>query len=131
MTLVRTHPREAEVLVTAADAMRPFGPQVHDDMTVEVALSVLVSSRAGHLLLCDEDGRCAGMVTKDQLMAARSRSSYTDRTRLRAIAYDHGPFTSSVTPVRVAERAMRDRQLGASPVVDTDGYALGVLALLP
>ncbi|MFE9292183.1 hypothetical protein ACFYNK_00305 [Streptomyces niveus] len=36
------------VLRTAADAMDTGGPQVCDDMTVEVALSVLVGARTGH-----------------------------------------------------------------------------------
>lgn len=98
-------------------------------MVVDVALSVLISARVGHLLVHDEDGRCAGLVSRAQLTAHRSGSWYSERTRLRDIVHDRGPFTSSATSVCDAERAMRDREVGASPVIDEDGYTLGILAL--
>ncbi|MFJ3231499.1 hypothetical protein [Streptomyces sp. NPDC086787] len=105
------------------------GPQVDDHMAVDVALSVLIGARVPHLLLRDEDGRCTGLVTRDQLSAHRGGSWYSDRTRLRDIPLDRGPFTSSVTALGEAEDAMRGRTLNASPVIDEHGYALGVLAL--
>ncbi|WSA97456.1 CBS domain-containing protein [Streptomyces sp. NBC_01795] len=105
------------------------GPQAHGDMSVDVALSVLSSARAAHLLIRDEDGRCTGLVTAAQLAAHRSGTWYTDRTRLHDIAHDRGPFIAAATSVHEAERAMRARELGTSPVIDPDGYALGVLAL--
>ncbi|MFF3322781.1 CBS domain-containing protein [Streptomyces sp. NPDC002889] len=114
---------------SAGDVMGPLGPQVCDDMMVDVALSVLVSARSGHLIICDQDGRCTGLVTRAQLENHRRDSWYTERTRLRDIVHDRAPFTSSATPVRTAERAMRDRQLEASPVVDGEGCTIGVLAL--
>lgn len=58
-------------------------PEVWDDMTVEVALSVLAGARVGHLLVCDADGQCVGRVTRARLSAARSGAAYTDRVRLR------------------------------------------------
>ncbi|MFI9549575.1 CBS domain-containing protein [Streptomyces sp. NPDC052016] len=115
--------------LTAGDAMHAPGPQVDDHMTVDVALSVLIGARVPHLLLQDEDGRCAGLVTRAQLSAHRGGSWYSDRTRLRDIALDRGPFTSSVAALGEAEAAMRVRTLDASPVIDEHGYALGVLAL--
>ncbi|MFI0815015.1 CBS domain-containing protein [Streptomyces sp. NPDC021098] len=111
--------------------MSPPGPQAGDDMFVDVALSVLAGARADHLLVRDEDGRCAGLVARAQLSAHRGASWYTEETRLRDIPHDRGPFTSPVTAVGEAERRMRERALRASPVVDEDGYALGVLALAP
>jgi CBS domain-containing protein len=115
--------------LTARDAMNAPGPQVEDHMTVDVALSVLIGARVTHLLLRDEDGRCAGLVTRSQLAAHRGGSWYTDRTRLRDIPLDRGPFTPSAAVLSVAEAAMRLRTLDASPVIDEQGYALGVLAL--
>ncbi|WSP95972.1 hypothetical protein OG332_22875 [Streptomyces sp. NBC_01233] len=53
MTLVQMQPRSANanpVHRTVEDAMEAAGPQVCDDMTVEVALAVMASARAGHLL---------------------------------------------------------------------------------
>ncbi|MDX3540492.1 CBS domain-containing protein [Streptomyces sp. MB09-01] len=132
MTLVQMQPRSVSanpVRQAVVDAMEAAGPQVCDDMTVEVALSVMASARAGHLLVCDEDGLCAGLVTPAQLAAVRDGDTYTDRVRLRDVLGDRGPFTSPLTTMAEAEHAMRYRRLDALPVVDEQGSALGVLAL--
>ncbi|MET8177319.1 CBS domain-containing protein [Streptomyces sp. NPDC005336] len=132
MTLVQMQLRSMSatpVHRTAADAMDTGGPQVCDDMTVEVALSVMASARTGHLLVCDNDGLCTGLLTQAQLTAARDSSAYTDRIQLRDILGDRGPFTSPVTTLAEAEHAMPYRQLNALPVVDEHGRTLGVLAL--
>ncbi|MEU7422298.1 hypothetical protein [Streptomyces sp. NPDC040750] len=111
--------------------MHAPGPQVDEHMMVDVALSVLIGARVPHLLLQDADGRCTGLVTRDQLAAHRGGSWYIDPTRLRDIPLDRGPFTPSTTVLDDAEAAMRVRTLDVSPVVDEQGYALGVLALTP
>ncbi|WP_330458375.1 CBS domain-containing protein [Streptomyces sp. NBC_00820] len=132
MTLVQTHPRAMSTDAahrTVADAMDAAGPQVPDDMTVEVALSVMAAARTGHLLVCDEDGQCTNLVTRARLTTLRDSSGYTDRVRLRDITDAGGPFASPLTTVAEAEHAMRHRRLGALPVVDEHGTALGVLAL--
>jgi CBS domain-containing protein len=110
--------------------METAGPQVCDDMTVEVALSVMDSARTAHLLVCDNDGVCTGLLTQAQLTAARDSSVYTDRIQLRDILVDPGPFASPATTMTEAEHAMRYRRLDALPVVDEHGTALGVLALV-
>ncbi len=132
MTLVQMQPRSANAELThrtVDDAMEAAGPQVCDDMTVEVALAVMAGSRADHLLICDEDGLCIGLVTRDRLTAVRDSAAYTDRVRLRDVRGDRGPFASPVTAMAEAEHAMRYRKLTALPVVDEQGCALGVLAL--
>ncbi|WP_405491868.1 CBS domain-containing protein [Streptomyces sp. NBC_00096] len=132
MTLVQMQPRSAHadlVRRTVDDAMEAAGPQVCDDMTVEVALAVTASSRTDHLLVCDEDGLCTGLITRERLSAIRDSAAYTDRLRLRDVLGDRGPFTSPMTAMAEAEHAMRYRKLAALPVVDEQGSALGVLAL--
>ncbi|MBT2445273.1 CBS domain-containing protein [Streptomyces sp. ISL-36] len=109
--------------------MDEVGPQVGDDMTVEVALCVMAGARAGHLIVRDDDGRCTGLVTRAQLTAVRDGSAYTDRIRLREITGNDEPFTSPLTAMSEAEHAMRGRRLRALPVVDEHGTALGVLTL--
>ncbi|MFI6419614.1 hypothetical protein ACIBG6_19740 [Streptomyces sp. NPDC050842] len=102
MTLVQTQPRSANVTPadrSVTDAMDTTAPRVCDDMTVEVALSVVISARAGHLIICDDDGLCTRLVTRAQLAAVRDSSAYTDRIRLRDVPGDRGPFTSSRTPI--------------------------------
>jgi CBS domain-containing protein len=132
LTLVQTQTRPVSahpVHSTVADAMDAAGPQVWEDMTAEVALSVMAAARTGHLVVCDEDGLCTGLVTRARLTAVRDSSGYTDRIRLRDIADVIGPFASPLAARAEAERAMRCRRLGALPVVDEHGSALGVLAL--
>ncbi len=132
MTPVQEQPRPAHadpVRRTVAEVMEAAGPQVCDDMTVEVALSVMTGARAGHLVVCDEFGECTGLVTRARLTALRDSAAFTDRIRLRDIAGAPGPFTSPRTTMAEAEHAMRYRRLRALPVVDEHGSALGVLAL--
>ncbi|WP_374774995.1 CBS domain-containing protein [Streptomyces sp. NBC_01310] len=132
MTLVQMQPRSTNanpVHRTVDAAMEAAGPQVCDDMTVEVALAVMASARAGHLLVCDEDGLCTGLVTRAGLATVRDSAAYTDQVRLRDLLGDRGPVTSPLTTMVEAEHAMRYRGLDALPVVDEQGSALGVLAL--
>ncbi|MFJ2825840.1 CBS domain-containing protein [Streptomyces toxytricini] len=132
MTLVQMQPRPVGADLahrTAHDAKKAAGLQVCDDMTVEVALSVMNSAPAGHLLVCDNDGVCTGLVTQAQLTTIRDSDAYTDRVRLREIVGGRGPFASPTTTVAEAEHAMRYRRLDALPVTDGQGSALGVLAL--
>ncbi|MFE4051197.1 CBS domain-containing protein [Streptomyces sp. YIM B13518] len=132
MTLVQTRFRPAtahRVHSTVADTMDAAGPQVWEDMTVEVALSVMAAARTGHLVVCDDDGLCTGLVTRARLAVVREGSGSTDRIRLRDIVDVVAPFASPLTTRAEAERAMRHRRLGALPVVDGQGNALGVLAL--
>ncbi|GAB2767272.1 CBS domain-containing protein [Streptomyces bullii] len=110
MTLVHVQSRPASahpVHCTVADTMHAAGPQVWEDMTVEVALSVMAAARTGHLVVCDEDGKCTGLVTRARLTTVSDGSGYTDRIRLREIADVIVPFASPLTPRAEAERAMR------------------------
>ncbi|MEU4034924.1 CBS domain-containing protein [Streptomyces collinus] len=132
MTLVQTQPRPAAtdpVHRTAVEVMDAAGPQVCDDMSVEVALAVMAAARTGRLVVCDQDDQRTGLVTRTELAAVRDSSAYTDRVRLRDILGDHGSSTSPVTTMAEAEHAMRTRRLGVLPVVDEQGSALGILAL--
>ncbi|MBQ0949805.1 CBS domain-containing protein [Streptomyces sp. RK76] len=93
MTLLQTHPRPTDtdaVHRTVADAVEAAGPQVWDDMTVEVALSVMAAARTGHLVVCDQDGQHTGLVTRARLTAVRNGSAYTDWVRLRDITDELG-----------------------------------------
>ena len=132
MTPVQIQPRSTRATAeggTVADAMDTAGARVCDDMTVEVALSVMASDRTGHLLVCDDDGLCIGLVTNARLAAVREGSAYSDRVQLRDILGDRGPFTSPVTTLAEAGHMMRHGDVDALPVVDEHGSALGVFAL--
>ncbi|MFI5975734.1 CBS domain-containing protein [Streptomyces sp. NPDC051452] len=132
MTLIQTQTRPADtnpVHRVAVEVMDAAGPQVCDDMSVEVALTVMAAARTGRLVVCDQDDQRTGLVTRTELAAVRDSSDYTDRVRLRDILGDHGSSTSPVTTMAEAEHAMRTRRLGVLPVVDEQGSALGILAL--
>ncbi|MER7477683.1 CBS domain-containing protein [Streptomyces sp. NPDC126510] len=74
MTPARTH-HHAEV-----DA-----PRIRDDMTVEVALSLMAGARVDHLVLCDGDDQSTGLVTLARLTGLRNAPTYTDRVRVRDV----------------------------------------------
>ncbi|MGO4458679.1 hypothetical protein AB4039_15440 [Streptomyces sp. M-16] len=104
MTLVQMQPRSARPdpvhrtvgdAIDAVYAVDAAGPQVCDDMTVEVALAVMSSARTDRLLVRDEDGLRTGLVTLAQLAGVRDGSAYTDQVRLRAVIGERGPFVTS------------------------------------
>ncbi|WP_121746171.1 CBS domain-containing protein [Streptomyces sp. E2N166] len=131
MTLAQTQTRPMSTdaaYPTAADAMDAAGLHVWEDMTVEVALSVMAAAHTGHLVVRDEDGQYTGLVTRDRLNTVRDGSGYSDRVRLRDITGSDGPVAPPLTTLADAERAIRHRRLGALPVVYGHGNALGVLA---
>ncbi|GHF95033.1 CBS domain-containing protein [Streptomyces filamentosus] len=86
----------------AADAA---GPQVCDDMTVEVALAVMAGARTGHLLVCDNDDQRTGLVTRAQLTTVRDGAAYTDRLRLRDLPRSSAP-AHGTGPLRDASAAL-------------------------
>ncbi|MEU3933081.1 CBS domain-containing protein [Streptomyces sp. NPDC029044] len=60
-------------------------PRIRDDMTVEVALSLMAGARVDHLVLCDGDDQSTGVVTLARLTVLRNAPTYTDRVRLRDV----------------------------------------------
>ncbi|CQR59311.1 CBS domain-containing protein [Streptomyces leeuwenhoekii] len=114
---------------TVVDVMDAAGPQVWYDMTVEVALSVMAAARAEHLVVCDEDARYVGLVTRARLTAVQDSSGYTDRLRLGDITDGSGPFIPPLATREEAEDTVPFGRLGLVPVVDEHGSALGILAL--
>ncbi|MGW6755752.1 CBS domain-containing protein [Streptomyces sp. NPDC055006] len=131
MTPIQMHPRPASSAAahrTVAAAMDTAGPQVCDDMTIEVASSVMASARTEFLLICDNDGLCTGLITQAQLTAVCDSAAYTDRVQLRDVLDNRGPFASPVVTITETEHAVSRRRLAALPIVDEQGSAAGVLA---
>ncbi|KJK40427.1 hypothetical protein UK15_08920 [Streptomyces variegatus] len=60
-------------------------PRIRDDMTVEVALSLMAGARVDHLVLCDGDDQSTGLVTLARLTVLREAPTYSDRVRLRDV----------------------------------------------
>ncbi|MFE9645092.1 hypothetical protein ACFYO0_13455 [Streptomyces sp. NPDC006365] len=73
----------ASALPALAEVVGVSGLRVPDDMTVEVALSVMAGAHVEHLLLCDKDEQFTSSITRAQLAVVRDSSAYTDRIRLR------------------------------------------------
>ncbi|MGW5674688.1 CBS domain-containing protein [Streptomyces sp. NPDC003860] len=119
MTLVQmqpcpTRPTPARPAVT--DAVNTAGPRVCDDMTVEVALAVMAGAGTRHLLVCDNDDHCTGLVTRAQLTTVRSSPAYTDQLQLRDLS---GPQRTVHLGQNFAPgRAPRPHESVAPPVPD-------------
>ncbi|WP_329126350.1 CBS domain-containing protein [Streptomyces sp. NBC_01465] len=131
MTLVQMRPRTASAgpAHNTAETRVVGGPQVWDDMSVEVALAVMTAARTGRLVVCDQDGRRTGLVTRAELTAAREHSAYTDHVRLRDIIGDHGAPISPMSVAPDADHSMRSRRLGILPAIEGRGSGLGVPSL--
>ena len=82
----------ASALPTVAEVFGVSGLRVPDDMTVEVALSVMAGAHVEHLLLCDKDDQFTSSITRAQLAVLRDSSAYTDRVRLRDVLGAGGPL---------------------------------------
>ncbi|MFZ3561989.1 CBS domain-containing protein [Streptomyces sp. BH055] len=103
MTLVQTQSRPAtadSVHRQVTEAVDRPGPQVRDDMSVEVALSVMAAARTRRLVVCDQDDQGIGLVTRAGLTAVRDSSAYTDRICLRDLLDEQG----TASPVFVLSR---------------------------
>ncbi|GGV40915.1 hypothetical protein GCM10010495_68090 [Kitasatospora herbaricolor] len=118
-------------VITATVGDRMTGPelQISDDIMVDTAMDILLSSGADHLLVRDEDGRCAGLLTRLHLAPFQARSWYTERTPIRDVVLDRAPFATADMPAGEAAAAMRSRGLELWPVVDHDGHVIGLLGL--
>lgn len=103
--------------------------QISDDVTVDAAVDILHSSGADHVLVRDDEGRCAGLLTAAHLAPFPSHSWYTERTPVRNVPLDRSPFATADMPADTATAIMRSRGLAAWPVVDHDGHAIGLLRL--
>ncbi|WP_328954393.1 CBS domain-containing protein [Kitasatospora purpeofusca] len=114
---------------TVGDLMKCPELQISEDIMVDIAMDVLQSSGADHLLVRDDDGRCAGLLTRLHLAPFQARSWYTERTPVRDIVLDRAPFATADMPAATAAAAMRARGLAVWPVVDHDGHAIGLLSL--
>ncbi|WP_345330435.1 CBS domain-containing protein [Kitasatospora aburaviensis] len=113
--------------LTVADAMDPCDYQMADDGTVEQANDILRGADIDYLLVRDHDGRCEGLVTRTGLHPFLARSRYAERTAISATAHQRGPFAWPTMGLALAAIAMRIKHLAVWPVVDEDGYILGVL----
>ncbi|GAA4837674.1 CBS domain-containing protein [Kitasatospora terrestris] len=123
VTLERT-----ETVATVGDLMKCPELQVSDDVMVDMATDILQSSGADHLLVRDDDGRCAGLLTRLHLAPFQARSWYTERTPVRDVVLDRAPFATADMTADAAAAAMRARGLTVWPVVDHDGHAIGLLS---
>nr|BEK67357.1 hypothetical protein KPHV_45840 [Kitasatospora purpeofusca] len=113
--------------LTVADAMDLCDYQIAHDSTVDQANDILRGAGVEYLLVRDHDGRCEGLVTRTGLHPFLARSWYTERTAIGATAHQRGPFAWPTMGLALAAIAMRVKNLTLWPVVDEDGYILGVL----
>ncbi|GGV49898.1 hypothetical protein GCM10010495_79570 [Kitasatospora herbaricolor] len=120
---------ERTAITTVRDLMTHAEFQISDDVMLDVAIHILHGTGADHLLLRDDDGRCAGLLTRRQLAPFQAHSRSTARTPVRDIVLDRAPFATPDMPAATAAVAMRARGLAVWPVVDHDGHTVGLLAL--
>ncbi len=121
---VRTTPAHG---LTVADAMDSYDYQIADDSTVDQANDIFRSAHLDYLLVRGHDGRLEGLVTRTGLQTFLYPSWYTERTSISSISHQRGPFAWPTMGLALAAIAMRVKRLTVWPVIDDDGYLLGIL----
>lgn len=101
--------------------------QIADDSTVDQADDVLRSAHIDYLLVRGHDGRCEGLVTRAELHPFLTPPWSTERTAISTTKHQRGPFAWPTLGLALAARVMRIRRLTVWPVIDDDGYLLGIL----
>ncbi|GGV50945.1 hypothetical protein GCM10010495_80740 [Kitasatospora herbaricolor] len=118
---------------TVQDRMDLPDLQISDDVLADTAIDILRSAHVSHMLVRGHDGRCAGLLTSAQLGPYRRgdnphrRGNDIGSTSVDDIVHDRAPFAHASMPADTAQAAMRIRDLEAWPVVDDDGYTVGLL----
>ncbi|WP_329560923.1 CBS domain-containing protein [Kitasatospora sp. NBC_01266] len=113
--------------LTVADAMEPFEYQISDDSTVDRANDIFGSAHVSYLLVRDHNGRCEGVVTQIGLHSFRTGSWYNEFTPVSDTAHQRGPFAWPGMTLGLARIAMQIKRLAVWPVIDEDGYTVGIL----
>ncbi|MEU9128292.1 CBS domain-containing protein [Kitasatospora sp. NPDC048540] len=127
LTTLTAPPVPGSPAATVRDAMTDPEFQIADDTAVDRVGEILRGAHVPYLVLRDHDGRCSGVVTRAQLapFLAVARSART--VPVREVAHDIGPYAWPELGIGLAAVAMEVRSLQVWPVVDDDGYLLGVL----
>ncbi|MFB8062445.1 CBS domain-containing protein, partial [Kitasatospora purpeofusca] len=76
MTLTLERPAATAAV---GDLMRRPELQISDDVMVDVAIDILSSSGADHILVRDDDGCCAGLLSRAHLAQFEVRSRVSER----------------------------------------------------
>ncbi|MEV8100443.1 CBS domain-containing protein [Kitasatospora sp. NPDC085879] len=114
--------------LTAADAMEPCGPRITAGASIEQADRLLTDTGATCLLVCTDDDRCQGLVTPASLAPFLACTWYTAHSRVSDAMRQCGPFAWPTLALSLAAMTMHVKRLDPWPVVDDDGYLLGVLS---
>ncbi|MEV4613799.1 CBS domain-containing protein [Kitasatospora sp. NPDC049258] len=127
MTTVLTPPALGSRAAIVGDAMTVPDYQIADDTAVDRADEIMRGAHVPYLVLRDHDGRCSGVVTRAQLAPFLAVTRAAEAVPVRDVVHDAGPYAWPELGLEVAAVAMDARSLQAWPVVDDDGYLLGVL----
>ncbi len=119
-------PRPTGPRLTVADAMDLCDYRITADRTAEQADDVLRGAHADYLPVRGHDGRCEGLVTHADLLPFLHLAGPAERT-VGDTAHQQGPFAWPALGLVLAVRVMRIMRWNVWPVIDDDGYLLGVL----
>ncbi len=114
--------------VRIADVMRPPELYVHQDATLLDAARSLCFSGGQPVVVIDREERCCGVLTDGHLAPYQACDArYLRQLRVGDLRFTRWPFLRPDMPAKTALRLMAERGLGVLPVVDEEGYPLGVV----
>ncbi len=119
-----------KLLTTVEDVLeiRQQNPQVEDEATVQRALFVMTDSRMGSTSVIDDSGKLIGIITDgDVRRAVRNKSQDLLQENVKRVMT---PSPISAEPDMLAAEAlklMENREINHLPVLDGEGYPVGML----
>lgn len=115
--------------LTVADAMEPCEYQIADDSSVDRVDDIFHNAHVGYLVVRGHDGRCAGLVTPHSLrpFLDRPHPRSGEQVTIHGAVHQRGPFAWPSMALALAALAMRIKRLVIWPVIDDDGYVLGII----
>ncbi|GJF35134.1 hypothetical protein KNE206_78340 [Kitasatospora sp. NE20-6] len=113
--------------LTVADAMEPCEYQIADDSGVERVDDIFHHAHVDYLVVRGHDGRCAGLVTRRSLRPFLDLPRSGEHVTIHGAVQQRGPFAWPSMALALAALAMRIKRLVIWPVIDDDGYVLGII----
>jgi CBS domain-containing protein len=100
------------------------------DATVVDAAIVMRDKEVGDVVVVDDDGHVAGMLTdRDITVRVVAERRDPERTRVKEVCTPDPVTIDALADVEDAERLMREHLVHRLPVVDREGAPLGLLSL--